>query len=147
MAQAGRLQRGGADHDLALARLGAEGAGATRRRYDRTLPVNAVARCYRVAYWSARNLPGDERQQRQARDWVRRGFWLRDGLGSGAGSAWLHATGSLIAWCLRERAQAGRIGRSGKSLDGLNIPAARAVQEAGVEAAGPELLAACVCCS
>ena len=24
-------------------------------------------------------LPGDERQQRQARDWVRRGFWLRNG--------------------------------------------------------------------
>ena len=26
------------------------------------------------------SLPGDERQQRQARDWVRKGFWLRNGM-------------------------------------------------------------------
>ena len=52
-------------------------------------------------------LPGDDRQQRQARDWVRTGFWLRSG-------AWCPAPDQpgcnlpvgLVAWCLRERAVA-----------------------------------------
>ena len=50
-------------------------------------------------------LPGDERQQRQARDWVRRGFWLRDGSwGPAPDQPGCTLPAALIAWCLRERA-------------------------------------------
>ena len=50
-------------------------------------------------------LPGDDRQQRQARDWVRRGFWLRDGSwGPAPDQPGCGLPPALIAWCLRERA-------------------------------------------
>ena len=50
-------------------------------------------------------LPGDERQQRQARDWVRRGFWLRDGSwGPAPDQPGCSLPADLVAWCLRERA-------------------------------------------
>jgi len=50
-------------------------------------------------------LPGDERQKRQARDWVRRGFWLRDGSwGPAPDQPGCGLPPALIAWCLRERA-------------------------------------------
>ena len=50
------------------------------------------------------SLPGDERQQRQARDWVRRGFWLRDGSwGPAPDQAGCTLPAGLVAWCLRER--------------------------------------------
>jgi len=50
-------------------------------------------------------LPGDERQQRQARDWVRRGFWLRDGSwGPAPDQPGCNLPPALIAWCLAERA-------------------------------------------
>jgi len=50
-------------------------------------------------------LPGNERQQRQARDWVRRGFWLRDGSwGPAPDQPGCNLPPALIAWCLAERA-------------------------------------------
>jgi len=50
-------------------------------------------------------MPGDERQQRQARDWVRRGFWLRDGSwGPAPDQPGCSLPAELVAWCLRERA-------------------------------------------
>jgi len=50
-------------------------------------------------------LPGDERQQRQARDWVRRAFWLRDGSwGPAPDQPGCNLPPALIAWCLAERA-------------------------------------------
>jgi hypothetical protein len=50
-------------------------------------------------------LPGDERQQRQARDWVRRGFWLRNGAwGPRPDQPGCTLPAALVAWCLRERA-------------------------------------------
>jgi len=53
------------------------------------------------------NLPGDDRQQRQARDWVRRGFWLRDGSwGPAPDQPGCSLPAGLVAWCLRERAAA-----------------------------------------
>ena len=46
------------------------------------------------------SLPGDERQQRQARDWVRRGFWLRDGSwGPAPDQAGCTLPAGLVAWC------------------------------------------------
>jgi len=49
-------------------------------------------------------LPGDERQQRQARDWVRRGFWLRNGMwGPAPDQAGCTVPAGLVAWCLREQ--------------------------------------------
>jgi len=49
--------------------------------------------------------PGDERQQRQARDWVRRGFWLRDGSwGPAPDQPGCQLPAALVAWCQRERA-------------------------------------------
>ena len=49
-------------------------------------------------------LPGDERQQRQARDWVRRGFWLRSGAwGPAPDQPGCELPPDLVAWCLRER--------------------------------------------
>jgi len=51
-------------------------------------------------------LPGDNRERRQARDWVRRGFWLRDGSwGPAPDQPNCTLPAALIAWCLRERAQ------------------------------------------
>jgi len=52
-------------------------------------------------------LPGDDRQQRQARDWVRRGFWLRDGSwGPAPDQAGCTLPAELLAWCIRQRAAA-----------------------------------------
>jgi hypothetical protein len=52
-------------------------------------------------------LPGDERQQRQARDWVRSGFWLRSGAwGPAPDQAGCTLPAGLVAWCLRERSVA-----------------------------------------
>jgi len=52
-------------------------------------------------------LPGDEREQRQARDWVRRGFWLRDGSwGPAPDQPGCQLPVGLVAWCVRERAAA-----------------------------------------
>jgi len=52
-------------------------------------------------------LPGDERQQRQARDWVRRGFWLRDGSwGPAPDQPGCQLPAALVAWCLTQRAEA-----------------------------------------
>jgi hypothetical protein len=52
-------------------------------------------------------LPGDDREQRQARDWVRRGFWLRDGSwGPAPDQPGCTLPPALVAWCLRERAAA-----------------------------------------
>ena len=49
--------------------------------------------------------PGDERQQRQARDWVRTGFWLRSGVwGPAPDQPGCTLPAGLVAWCLRERA-------------------------------------------
>jgi len=43
---------------------------------------------------------GDEREQRQARDWVRRGFWLRDGSwGPAPDQAGCTLPAGLVAWC------------------------------------------------
>jgi len=51
------------------------------------------------------HLPGDDRQQRQARDWVRRGFWLRNGAwGPAPDQPGCELPLGLVAWCLRERA-------------------------------------------
>ena len=59
----------------------------------------------RVAEPCDDTLPGDERQQRQARDWVRRGFWLRDGSwGPAPDQPGCSCRPALVAWCLRERA-------------------------------------------
>jgi len=50
-------------------------------------------------------IPGDERQQRQARDWVRSGFWLRSGTwGPAPDQPGCTLPPALVAWCLRERA-------------------------------------------
>ena len=77
---------------IKLARLGAEGA----------VPVSGARRAGEVSSTETVDnvLPGDERQQRQVSDWVRRGFWLRDGVGG------RHRIGpivrlppGLIAWC------------------------------------------------
>ena len=45
----------------------------------------------------------DEREQRQARDWVRRGFRLRNGAWGPAPDQGLRSAAGLVAWCLRER--------------------------------------------
>jgi len=48
---------------------------------------------------------GDERQRRQARDWVRCGFWLRDGSwGLAPDQPGCTLPPTLIAWCLARRA-------------------------------------------
>jgi len=83
-----------ADHDLALARLGAEGAvqSAGGRR------PGIAKHC-----GGCTSLPGDERQQRQA-GWVRRGFWLRDGSwGPAPDQPGCTLPAELVAWCRRER--------------------------------------------
>ena len=50
------------------------------------------------------HLIGDDRQQRQARDWVRSGFWLRGGMwGPAPDQPGCTLPAALIAWCLRER--------------------------------------------
>jgi len=50
------------------------------------------------------SLPGDEREQRQARDWVRKGFWLRNGMwGPAPDQPGCNLPAGLVAWCLSER--------------------------------------------
>jgi len=52
-------------------------------------------------------LPGDERQQRQARDWVLTGFWLRSGTwGPAPDMPGCSLPAALVRWCRRERAAA-----------------------------------------
>jgi len=48
-------------------------------------------------------LPGNDRQQRQARDWARRGFWLRDGSwGPAPDQPGCTLPADLIAWCRQQ---------------------------------------------
>jgi len=50
------------------------------------------------------DIPGDDREQRQARGWVKRGFWLRDGSwGAAPDQLGCNLPPDLVAWCLRER--------------------------------------------
>jgi hypothetical protein len=53
-------------------------------------------------------MAGNEREQRQARDWAERGFWLRDGSwGPAPDQAGCNLPPSLIAWCLQKPEQEG----------------------------------------
>ena len=78
---------------------------AMRARLDRTnQPVSAQP--------DPAAPPADERQQRQARDWVKRGFWLRDGSwGPAPDQPGCSLPPGLIAWCLRERGPAVKGGK------------------------------------
>ena len=55
---------------------------------------------------NAAPLPGDERQQRQARDWVAAASGCATALGARRPTSPAAAAGRLVAWCLRERAAA-----------------------------------------
>ena len=83
---------------------------ALKARADGTRPnLDTLPSCAAQLVPNGSNLeplPGDDRQQGQARDWVRRGFWLRDGSwGPAPDQPNCMLPAALIAWCLRERAQ------------------------------------------
>lgn len=77
-------------------RLGSWLIWAVRTRLDHTnTPIPAIA---------VSTQAGDAREQRQARDWVKRGFWLRDGSwGPAPNQPGCNLPAALVAWCLRER--------------------------------------------
>ena len=80
---------------------------AMRARLDRTNtppPVDSPKGLNPETLPNAAPLPGDDREQRQARDWVRRGFWLRDGSwGPAPDQPGCTLPVGLVAWCRRER--------------------------------------------
>ena len=83
--------RGGADHDLALARLGAEGAGRPGGpQRSRTIPSSTGRHC---SAWET-SLPGDERAAAPGpRLGAHRVLAAQRHVGAGAGSARLHPAG------------------------------------------------------